>query len=123
MKCLKKIDCSGIFFYNFWMKRNIFIFIILLFIISCKKRIKTIPEISVSLTKNDVVELSKENNIAKTIINNKSEIVFFTLEGKVFRYNPELKIINFLYNLNLPSVQLVISTGDIVAIKFWFVGV
>ncbi|UCH95754.1 MAG: WD40 repeat domain-containing protein [Candidatus Aminicenantes bacterium] len=79
-------------------KYSIFLIVLALVLGGCSK-VKVIPEISPHLSEIHVLDLT-DKNLSKTLLENNSELVFTTLDGKLFRWDAEKKIVNFLYNLN-----------------------
>lgn len=84
---------------------------------SCKGRIKVVPEISGSLKDESVLDLKDEEVFVKTIIDTNSEVVFFTTRGKIYRLNPEKKMLTFLYDLTVDIHPEVIHQGNVVVLK------
>jgi hypothetical protein len=99
------------------MKKYILILVVLTVFLPCKGKIKVVPEISPSLMEETVLELKKDDDTAEKIIKNKSELVFFTLKGKILRFNPSQKMINFLYNLTTDINPEIVHQNDIVILK------
>jgi len=88
----------------------------LIFMLSACSGVRVIPEVSYSLSDEDVLDLTYKK-IAKKIIKNKSEFVFITLMGEIFRWNPGEKIVDFLYNLNTTIDPEVFNQGNYVVLK------
>jgi hypothetical protein len=116
----KNIDCSGNFIYNdptMKIKKHILIIVIVMITMPCIGKIKKVPEISSSLIEETVLELRKDENTAEKIIENNSELVFITLKGKIYRFNPSQKIVNFLYNLTTDIEAEIVHQKDIIILK------
>jgi hypothetical protein len=64
-----------------------------------------------------VLELKKDENTSEKIIENNSELVFITLKGKIYRFNPSQKMVNFLYNLTTDIDAEIIQQKDIIILK------
>ena len=80
-------------------------------------RIKEIPEVSNALCDDMLGVPLKDANIARTIIPINSNLVFFTREGKIYRFNLEKKILDFLVDLNTPIEPEIIYQKDTVVLK------
>jgi hypothetical protein len=78
---------------------TIFTAFIMLFTLTSCGRIKIVPEVTGSLYDENAMDL-KGKDLAATIIKHKSELLFIAANGQIFRWNPEGRIVNFLYNLN-----------------------
>jgi len=76
-----------------------------------------IPEISPSLKEETVLELKKDEDTAEKIIEHHSELIIITLSGKIFRFNPSQKMINFLYNLTTDITPEIVHQNDIVILR------
>ena len=103
-------------------KKNTIFFIlslmlsIMLFTLSSCSGIKAIPEISPTLYDEDVLVLSQKP-LAKKIIKNKSDFVFFTVNGEIFRWNPGEKMVNFLYKLKTGIEPEIFNQGNYAVLK------
>lgn len=84
---------------------------------SCKGKIKVVPEISGVLKDESVLDLKDEEVFVETIINTNSELVFFTTRGKIYRLNPEKKMLTFLYDLTVEIHPEILHQGNVVILK------
>lgn len=100
------------------MKKLILILVIVLVMCfwSCH-RLKVVPEISNALVEDILLELKKEDDSVNKLIEINSELVLFTTKGKIFRLNPEKKMVDFLYNLTSPISANIFHQEDIVILK------
>lgn len=104
------------------MKRNIHILLLMLTLAAafltgfCSGSVKVIPEVSPALY-NDVMGGPLNANTAGTIIAVDSNLVFFTSEGKIYRFNLEKKLLDFLVDLAIPIEPEIIHQKDIVVLK------
>jgi outer membrane protein assembly factor BamB len=103
------------------IKTYIFIFVLVLSLamvtLSCKGKVKVVPEISRALLDETVLEIKKNEDTAETIIAHNSDLVFFTLKGKIYRLNPGKKLLNFLYDLTIDIDPEITLHKDIVLLK------
>jgi hypothetical protein len=85
---------------------------------SCSRGLKVVPEISTNLYDENVLELTGKE-VASKIIKHKSELVFVTIDGKVYRWDPKARIMDFLYNLNheIDPNSPPVDQGDFLAMK------
>ncbi|MCP5048811.1 MAG: hypothetical protein GY940_16690 [bacterium] len=92
--------------------------LVFLMMAACSRGLRVVREVSTNLYDEDVLELTDKNMVEK-IVSHKSQLVFLTLDGKIYRWNPEEKIINFLYNLNkeIDPDTLPHDQGDFMLIK------
>jgi len=74
-------------------------FIILLILVTGCGKVKVVPEISGSVYDENLLELT-EKNLSNHLFKHNDELILISKEGKIFRWNPEKNIINFLYNIN-----------------------
>jgi hypothetical protein len=74
--------------------------LLLILIIACSgcSKVKIIPEISPNLSEIHVLDLTGKN-LSRTLALSNSQLVFTTLEGQLFRWDPVNKIVNSLNNL------------------------
>lgn len=84
---------------------------------SCKGRLKVVPEISGILKDESVLDLKDEDVFVNTIINTDSKVVFFTTKGKIYRLDPEKKMLNFLYDLTVDIHPEIVRQGNVVILK------
>ena len=77
---------------------------------------KKIPEISPSLSEQQVLDLS-DKNLANTLIESGSQLVFTTLAGELFRWDPEQQMVNLLVRLNSPIDPRIFSQGNYLILK------
>lgn len=70
----------------------------LVLLASCRK-VRIVPEITGALYDENVLDL-KGKELAGRIIKHGNEVLFITVDGQLFRWNPAERIINYLYNLN-----------------------
>lgn len=77
----------------------IFAVIFSLVVLASGCRVRVVPEVTGSLYDESVLDL-KGKDLAGRIIKHGNEILFITVDGQIFRWNPEGRIINYLYNLN-----------------------
>ena len=87
------------------------------FTVSCSGKVKVIPEISNALYDDVLGEPFKGANTIGTIIARDSNLVFFTLEGKIYRFNLEKNILDFLVDLAIPVEPVIIHQKDTVVLK------
>jgi hypothetical protein len=80
-------------------------------------RLKVVPEISNALVEDTMLDLKKEDDAADKIIAINSELVLFTQKGKIFRLNPEKKMVDFLYSLTSPIDADIFHQKDLVILK------
>jgi hypothetical protein len=99
------------------MKKNILILIVLTVFLPCKGRVKEVPEISASLKEETVWELKKDEDTAEKIIKHHSELIIITRRGKLYRFNPSQKMVNFLYDLTTDINPEIVHQNDIVILK------
>ena len=99
------------------IKKHTLILLILMITVPCIGKIKKVPEISSSLIEETVLELKKDEDTAEKIIVNNSELVFITLNGKILRFNPSQKIVNFLYNLTIDIDAEIVHQNDVIILK------
>lgn len=84
---------------------------------SCGGRVKVIAEVSNALMDEAVGDPLKDVTSAGTIIARDSNLVFFTLEGKIHRFNLENKMRDFLVDLNTPIEPGITHQNDLVILK------
>jgi hypothetical protein len=82
---------------------------------SCSK-LKVIPEITPNLSEIHVMDLTGKN-LSKTLAVTNSQLVFTTLEGQLFRWDPTNKIVNSLSNLTSNIDTEVFSQHDYLILK------
>ena len=99
------------------MKKYILILVVLTVFLPCKGKIKKVPEISTSLKEETVLVLKKDEDTAEKIIKHHSELIIITRTGKIYRFNPSQKMINFLYNLTTDINPEIVHQNDIVILK------
>jgi hypothetical protein len=99
------------------MKKYILGLLIIMLVISCGKRVQVIPEISNSLRDEVVLDLREEDSVIPHMITYNSEIIFITLKGKIFRFNPKQKMVNFLYDLITEIDTPIFAQENILVLK------
>jgi outer membrane protein assembly factor BamB len=83
----------------------------------CKAKVKVVPEISHALLDEPVLQIKKNENTTETIIANNSDLVFFTLKGKIYRLDPGKKLLNFLYDLTTDIDPQIIHQKNTVLLR------
>lgn len=83
--------------------------------IGCSK-LKVIPEISPNLSEIHVIDLTGKN-LSNTLAVTNSQLVFTTLEGQLFRWDPANKIVNSLNSLTSNIDREVFSQHDYLILK------
>jgi hypothetical protein len=97
------------------MKQQIFIVVILALALSgCAKHV--IPEISPPIAEEQVLDLSTKN-LSGTLVDTGSQLVFTALDGELFRWDPELQMVNSLVRLNSPIDPNIFSQGNYLILK------
>lgn len=105
------------------MKRNIYILVLILALVTAFfarfgwSKVKEIPEISNALYDDVLGDPLKDTNIARTIIPIDSNLVFFTCEGKIYRFNLEKRMLDFLVDLNTAVEPEITYHGNTVVLK------
>lgn len=84
---------------------------------SCGGRVKMIPEVSNALFDDALGDPLKDAGAGGTIIANDANLVVFTPEGKIHRFNLENKMRDFLVDLNTPIEPAITRQNDVVALK------
>ena len=84
---------------------------------SCGGRVKVIPEVSNALFDDALGDPLKDVDAGGTIIANDSNLVVFTPEGKIHRFNLEKKMRDFLVDLAVPIEPGITRQNDIVVLK------
>ncbi len=87
------------------------------FIASCSGRVKVIPEVSNALFDDVLGDPLKDANTTGTIIAKDSNLVVFTPEGKIHRFNLEKKMRDFFIDLTTPIESEIIHQNDFVVLK------
>lgn len=93
------------------------VFFLAMVTMSCKGKVKMVPEVSRALLDEIVLEIKKNEDTAETIIAHNSDLVFFTLKGKIYRLNPGQKLLNFLYDLTTDIAPEITLHKDIALLK------
>ncbi|MCP5103770.1 MAG: hypothetical protein GY950_10350 [bacterium] len=103
------------------MKKYIFITVLavltVIFFSSCRARLKVVPEVSAALMEETLLDIRENEEVVDTVIENKSELLFFTVKGKIFRLNLEKKFLDFLYDLTVPIDPHITHRGNTVIFK------
>ncbi|MCP4148836.1 MAG: lipoprotein [bacterium] len=86
------------------MKKYILLIVIVVLLTACKRK-PIIPEISPSLKNETIFELKDNDDVAAKLIDNKADLVFFTVKGKIFRFNIKERMLTFLSDLTLNLEQ------------------
>lgn len=84
---------------------------------SCGGNIKTVPVVTGAMKDDSILDLKEDDRFVRTIIENKSEIVFFNTNGKIYRLNPAEKMVTFLYDLTFEIYPEIVCQGDFVVFK------
>ena len=99
------------------MKKYAFIFIPILFFLCCKQNIKLVPEISPTISEENIFEF-KDLNILKKIIKRDSEIIIITTDGYIYKFNPDKRKITLLFSLNSKiDPDLITQNGHLILKK------
>ena len=84
---------------------------------SCGGKIKTVPVVTGAMKDDSILDLKEDERFIHTIIQNKSEIVFFNTNGKIYRLNPAERMVTFLYDLTFGIYPKIVHQGDFVVFK------
>lgn len=92
--------------------------LLLILIVACSgcSKLKIIPEISPNLSEIHVMDLTGKN-LSKTMAVTNSQLVFTTLDGQLFRWDPANKIVNSLNNLTSNIAPEIFSQDGYLILK------
>jgi outer membrane protein assembly factor BamB len=98
------------------MKKYSLLLMILIIAGSGYPKVKALPEITPNLSEIHVMDLTGKN-LAKTLAVTDSQLVFTSLEGQLFRWDPANQIVNSLNNLTSDIDPEVFSQSDYLILK------
>jgi hypothetical protein len=84
---------------------------------SCGGNIKTVPVVTGAMKDDSILDLKEDERFIHTIIENKSEIVFFNTNGKIYRLNPAERMVTFLYDLTFEIYPDIVHQRNLVVFK------
>ncbi len=98
------------------MKKYSLLLMILIIAGSGYTKVKALPEITPNLSEIHVMDLTGKN-LAKTLAVTDSQLVFTSLEGQLFRWDPANQIVNSLNHLTSAIDPEVFSQSDYLILK------
>lgn len=102
------------------MKKNtLILLLIILFLgifLSCRQKIKIIPEITPHIIEEVIYDLKDKEPVGQ-IIKNDAKLIFVTLKGEIFRLDPDKKILDFLYKFNMDIDPEIFTQNNFVVLK------
>lgn len=93
-----------------------FLIPILCFSWSCRQKIKLIPEITPHIIEESVYDLKNKETIGK-IVEHDKKLIFVTLKGEIFRFDPEKKILDFLVHFDLDVDPDIFTQNNFIVFK------
>jgi hypothetical protein len=102
------------------MKRNTFIIFVLIFFSglfwSCGQKVKIVPEITPVITEEIIYEIKDRETLGK-IIKHEDKLVFITLKGEIFRFDPAKKAIESLTDFDIDIDPEIFTQNNMVVLK------
>lgn len=102
------------------MRKNtvvIFVLILILnFVSACRQKIKFIPEITPHITEEIIFDLKDKEAVGK-IIKSDAKLIFVTLKGEIFRFDPAKRILDFMVNFNIEVDPEIFHQDDFIVLK------
>lgn len=93
-----------------------FLIPILCFSWSCRQKIKLIPEITPHIIEEIVFDLKDKEAVGKIAAYGK-KLIFVTLKGEIFRFDPEKKILDFLVNFGIDIDPEIFTQNNFIVLK------